>query len=315
MSKFQNVEATDFNNDDVQKSKGKKKVYVIFSTFGEREANLIYDKITLLKNELGTVIDKIFLSHRRAENRDELTEQKALLADENVEILICNSYDVPDMGNEKGKGADMRRTLFHINDKYADGKPEDIILVYLDADVVTEYFGPHFVLGLAGAVLKGNDFAKASFWRGMGRVKKFVAQPLFSVIDHPDLNRLREFSYPLSGEVAGTLKFFNSVNFWQIYGVETGINIDASLGKFKIADVNLGSYDHEHHGDLNIQKMAFGIIRTYFKQLLDYGLIDLKKGAEISDSFQASYIDENSDRQKMEFDLTEKKYKPMDTVL
>ena len=68
MSKFQKVESADFNIDDVEKSKGKKKIYVVFSTFGEREANLIYDKITLLKNELGTVIDKIFLSHRRAED-------------------------------------------------------------------------------------------------------------------------------------------------------------------------------------------------------------------------------------------------------
>ena len=200
----------------------------------------------------------------------------------------------PTINDEKGKGADMRRVLYFINKNFKEElQDEDIIIVFLDADVLSEYFGSHFVTGLSGAVLNGYDFAKASFWREKGRVKKFVAQPLFSVIEHRKLENLKDFAYPLSGEVAGTLKFFNSVSFWQIYGVETGINIDSCMSDTKIADVNLGLYDHEHHGDVNIQKMAFGIMRTYLIQLRDYGFIEFKKGAKISDIFKASLINDN----------------------
>ena len=48
----------------------------------------------------------------------ELTEKKAREADEKVEIILCNTLAVPDMGSEKGKGADMRRSLYYINENY-----------------------------------------------------------------------------------------------------------------------------------------------------------------------------------------------------
>jgi glucosyl-3-phosphoglycerate synthase len=233
-----------------------------------------------------------------------------------VEVVVAAGVQVPDMGKEQGKGADMRRCLFEINRrcKSADDRLGTVV-VFLDADVLPEYFGPHFVFGLAGAVFDGNDFAKASFWRDMGRVKKYLAQPLNSLINHPELDALTRLAYPLSGEVAGTLDFFNSVCFWQGYGVETGINIDACMGGYSIADVNLGVYDHEHRDDLAIQKMSFGILRTFFTQLIDYGIIELRKGAMLGDAYRASFIDPDGCRQEMEFELKEKKYRPLREVL
>ena len=317
MARIQTLEAVDFTPERVQELKGDKKIYVVFSTFGEREAELIHEKISLITSEFPHGVDRVLLSHRRADaSVPEVTEEKARQAWPDTDILICNEFSVPDMGDEKGKGSDMRRVLYYINTKCKDGlSDDDIVVVFLDADVVPGYFDVHFVTGLAGAVLQGHDFAKAGFWRAMGRVKKFVAQPLFSVIKHDRLRALAELSYPLSGEVAGSLRFFNAVHFWQIYGVETGINIDACMGDFRVADVNLGLYDHEHHGDMGIQKMAFGIIRTYIKQLVDYGIIELKDNAVISDLFQAQYIDEKGGRQSIDFDLSEKKYAPLREIL
>ncbi len=315
MQKIKSFDASEFPLNRDLKEKEWKKIYVVFSTIGEREAELIYEKITLLRNDLGDYIDKIFLSHRRETPREELTEKKARQADPDTDIIICNDLPVPDMGDEKGKGADMRRTLYYINSRYkGEINEKDIVVVFLDTDVVTEYFGSHFVLGLSGAVLSGFDFAKASFWRAMGRVKKFVAQPLFSVIQHPLVSELRNMAYPLSGEVAGTLEFFNSVHFWQIYGVETGINVDSLMMNFRVADVNLGLYDHEHHGDLNIQKMSFGIMRTFLIQLESYGIIEFKDGAEISGSFKASRINEQGKREKLDFNLMERKYEPLKKI-
>ena len=310
-------DSSEFNIERLLPLKGDKRIFVIFSTFGEREAELIYQKISLLKSGIGNFIDKIFLSHRRQNiDRIEQTEVYAKESDSNIEVLVCNSLFVPDMGDERGKGADMRRTLYNIN-KFHRGSctEEDIIIVFLDADVLPEYFGIHFVLGLAGAVIEGFDFAKASFYRAMGRIKKYVAQPLFSLIEHPTIRRLTEFAYPLSGEVAGTLNFFNSVSFWQMYGVETGIDIDACFGNYKIADVNLGLYDHEHQLDIDIQKLSFGVIRTFFMQLLEYGILELKDGGGIGNIFKTSYIDEDGKRRFIEFDLREKRYNPLKNIL
>ncbi len=313
MNSIDYLEATDFNDEDVMNIKGNKKLYVIFSTIGEREAGLIYQKIRII--DTLQCVDGIFLSHRRVDDdKEELTEQNAKEASSKAKVILCNAIDVPDMGLEKGKGADMRRALYYLITGYK-ADINNTVVVFLDADVLPQYFGNHFVLGLAGAVMQGYDFAKASFWREMGRVKKYVAQPLFSAIVHGNLEPLRKFAYPLSGEVAGTLSFFTKVSFWQMYGVETGINIDAVLSNYKIADVNLGLYDHEHHGDLNIQKMSFGIIRTFLLQLIEYGYIELKNGAEISDVFKAQYIDEHGKRQSIEFNLSEKKYFPLCTIV
>lgn len=316
MKSIVQLDSRDYSPGKISSLKKAREICVVFSTFGEREADLIHHKIALLRKEAGDLVDRIILSHRRQNDVEDKTELRAKEAWPGVEIVLCNSLKVPDMGNERGKGADMRRTLYSLGTGSGrSGDSRDTIVVFLDADVLTQYFGAHFVYGLAGAVLEGHDFAKASFWRGLGRVKKFVAQPLFSSIDHPALRDLRSLAYPLSGEVAGTLKFFTSVSFWQMYGVETGINIDAGFGDYRVADVNLGLYDHEHHGDENIQKMAFGIIRTYFMQLIDYGIIELKDGARINDRLTASYIDDRGGRKEIDHDLREIKYRPLREIM
>lgn len=304
----------DFTHDEIIELKGNKKIYVVFSTFGEREADLVADKITLLKTLTAGVIDGFILNHRRTGNGQDRTERIVIERAPETEIVISNDFAVPGMGSEKGKGADMRRTLYHINMTH-EGNASDAIVIFLDADVVPEHFGTHFVTGLAGAVLRGADFAKAGFWREMGRVKKFVAQPLFSVIQHPILDRLAEFSYPLAGECAGTLEFFNSVSFMQIYGVETSILIDGLLDGHAMADVNLGLYDHEHHTDINIQKMCFGIIRTYMLALMERGIVELKSGAGLSHIFRAEYIDRSEERVVINENLSEIRYRPLKEIL
>jgi glucosyl-3-phosphoglycerate synthase len=307
---------TDFSIDELLKLKGRRKIFVVFSTFGEREADLVCEKITLLNTLPAGFIDRIILNHRRAGADSDRTETGVAALNCGVDIIVANELEVPDMGKEKGKGGDMRRSLYVINrDFVKELSPREVIVVFLDADVVPRYFGVHFVTALSGAVLKGADFAKAGFWRAMGRVKKFVAQPLFSVIEHPALKTLTEYSYPLAGECAGTLDFFNSMTFWQIYGVETGILVDTAFSGYSVADVNLGLYDHEHHSDMNIQKMCFGIMRTYLKSLMDHGVIELKHGAAVSDTFRCEYIDEKGERIAVNENLTELKYPPLKDIL
>lgn len=316
MGKILKYNHADFKPEELIKLKGEKKIYAVFSTFGEREADLVIEKIKVLKEIETGIIDKIIINHRRAGDNTDRTESGISSAYKDVDVMVSNIASVPDMKNEKGKGADMRRTLYRINREYLNSEsPDNVIVVFLDADVLPEYFGAHFVIALAGAVLNGADYAKGGFWREMGRVKKYVAQPLFSAINHSSIESLCGFSYPLSGECAGTLSFFNSVSFWQMYGVETGILIDAVSGNYSLADVNLGLYDHEHNHDINIQKMSFGIIRTYLISLIDNGIITLNKGAELSDVFSAEYINADGERVVLNENLTEIKYRPIVEIL
>jgi hypothetical protein len=244
-----------------------------------------------------------------------LTEQRVKAILPVTDLFLSSDTGVPDMGSEPGKGADMRRTLYRLNMEEADSDPGKVIVVFLDSDVVPEFFGAHFVTSLAGAVLRGADFAKAGFWREMGRVKKYAAQPLFSLISHPRLERIKDFSYPLSGECAGTLQFFNSVSFWQRYGIETGILIDALMGDWTASDVNLGLYDHEHHNDSFIQKMSFGVMRAFFKSLERYGLIDFSEESGVSDILRYSYVSSSGERCSVEENCSEFFYQPLSSVL
>jgi len=301
--------------ESIQKKDGRR-IIVVFSTLGEREADSVCEKIEVLKSLPSGFIDRIAVNHRRCSGEEERTERNIKSLYPDVDLFLSGGISVPDMGAEPGKGADMRRTLYRLNAVHGELiRADKIIVVFLDADVLPEYFGTHFVAALAGAVLAGADFAKAGFWREMGRVKKFAAQPVFSLISHAALKRLSDFSYPLSGESAGTLHFFNSVFFWQRYGVETGLVIDALMGNYSVADVNLGLYDHEHHGDLFIQKMSFGVMRAFFKSLERYGIISFSEDASISDIIKYSFIDDKGERQRIEERFEEKLYEPLNSLL
>lgn len=316
MSEIIKYNHTNFSSEELSALKGGRKIYAVFSTFGERETDLVIDKISVLKKLPAGIIDRIIINHRREGNSPDRTETGISTLYKDVGVFTANDIAVPDMESEKGKGADMRRTLYRINTSCTDGKsPENIVIVFLDADVLPQFFGSHFVTALANAVLKGVDFAKAGFWREMGRVTKYTARPLFSAIDHPLLKNLTGFSYPLSGECAGTLGFFNSVSFSQVYGVETGILIQAAAGDYKLADVNLGLYDHEHHNELAIQKMSFGITRAYLRSLIDLGIIKLGDEAKISDIFSMEYISSASERIQFHESLGEKKYRPLKEII
>ena len=100
----------------------------------------------------------------------------------------------------------MRRALYQINREYVNGTgPDDIIIVFLDSDVVPNILWDPFRNRPRGTHgITGYDFAKASFWRAMGRVKKFVAQPLFSLlIDHPRIAPLSRISPTRGGGISG----------------------------------------------------------------------------------------------------------------
>ena len=82
MEKIKYYESSQFPVKKIKDIKGDYTIVVVFSTFGTREAELIYDKISLIRKELGSIVDGIYLSHRRENDTEELTG-KHIDADEN----------------------------------------------------------------------------------------------------------------------------------------------------------------------------------------------------------------------------------------
>jgi glucosyl-3-phosphoglycerate synthase len=136
-------------------------------------------------------------------------------------------------------------------------------VVFCDADIVD--FDPHFVTGLLGPLLVGDDigFVKGCYRRPLdgragegGRVTELVARPLISLL-FPHLAGLAQ---PLAGECAGRRDVLEHVPFVDGYGVDLGLLIDVAsrFGVAAMAQCELGQRVHRNRSlaDLGPQAMA-----------------------------------------------------------
>ncbi len=64
MKSIVQLDSRDYSPGKISSLKKAREVCVVFSTFGEREADLIHHKIALLREEAGDLVDRIILSHR-----------------------------------------------------------------------------------------------------------------------------------------------------------------------------------------------------------------------------------------------------------
>jgi glucosyl-3-phosphoglycerate synthase len=159
--------------------------------------------------------------------------------------------------SQSGKGAAMRRGLAE-----TDGD----VVVYLDADV--RNFGPHFVVGLVGPLLSGDDvaFVKARYERpvgdgpeGGGRVTELVAKPLLRTL-FPELAGVHQ---PLSGEIAARRALLEKLTFADGYAVDLALLLDAAstVGLDALAQVDLGSRVHRNRPLAELAPQAEAILR------------------------------------------------------
>lgn len=307
---------SDFTIDGLAAIKGSRKLVVVFPTRGSRDVQLLADKISRIKKDLGSIVDIVIVAHRR--HSEEVDEIESMISSSFncVDLLLCNNIDVADMGKESGKGADMRRAIYHINKNiYPDVAPEDVAVCFLDSDSSSDCFSADYVTAMATPVFRGYDIARAGFSRPRGRASRFAAQPLFSMVEHPMLEGLSRFSYPLSGEIAATLAFFNDFEFMQGYGVETAMDIYSVSSGCMIADVNLGVYDHYPQDDISIQKISFSVLKCYFSRLQELGLIRFENGARLSERFMMNFIAASGERGSADFDMGERKYQPLKKIV
>lgn len=138
-----------------------------------------------------------------------------------------------------GKGASM-----------ADGVREarHEFIVFLDGDLAG--LRPGLVGNLAAPLAEGRaDFVKARFGRSGGRVTELTARPMLRVF-FPELATLAQ---PLGGLIAARRALLATLRFEDGYGVDIGLLIDAARAGARVAEVDIGSLEHDPQplGDLS----------------------------------------------------------------
>jgi glucosyl-3-phosphoglycerate synthase len=151
-----------------------------------------------------------------------------------------------------GKGASMR-----------DGvnlAAHDFV-VYLDGDL--SGLAPNIISQLCEPMLKGEaDFVKAKFDRSGGRVTELTAKPMLHVF----FPELCNFAQPLGGILAARKSLLQTLSFEDGFGVDVGLLLDAHLSGAHLAEVAIGSLEHESQPLADLTGMANEVSQVIFNR-------------------------------------------------
>ncbi len=279
-------------------------VLVVFPARGDEELLTLEREIQILQPLWGRIIDEIWIAFGGSEHDDiPLMARKY-----GARVFYARSNGMNDARKgQAGKGLSMRGLLYHLVTDQGLNNPRAIIQ-FIDADIKEGYFNPRWVVDPVGAILwfKEIEVAKIVYNRPFGGRLNAIITPFISVFDHPAINPLKNLLYLLSGEIAGTLKFWLSVPLKQRFGVEMKILTSLALNKVKLREndpdlnhvlqVFVGEMDHKHSalrstGKVNgLDAMAKEVFQTFLEDLSAEGLIQMGKGLSFSDRLQISTV-------------------------
>jgi glycosyltransferase involved in cell wall biosynthesis len=149
-----------------------------------------------------------------------------------------------------GKGASMQDGV---------APAQSNVLVYLDGDLTGLRSG--IITDLCAPILRGEaDFVKAKFGRGGGRVTELTAKPMLKIF----FPEVAHFSQPLGGIIAARKSLMQALSFEDGYGVDVGLLLDAHLLGAKLAEVDIGSLDHDSQPLHDLTLMANEVGRVIF---------------------------------------------------
>lgn len=133
------------------------------------------------------------------------------------------------------------------------------LVVYLDGDLTN--LRPGIITSLCLPLLNERaDFVKARFGRGGGRVTELTAKPMLKVF-FPELAYLAQ---PLGGIIAARKCLLQTLTFEDGYGVDVGLLLDAHLAGAKLAEVDIGSLEHDSQPLQDLSVMANEVSRVIF---------------------------------------------------
>jgi glucosyl-3-phosphoglycerate synthase len=162
-----------------------------------------------------------------------------------------------------GKGASMR-------DGVAAAREE--LLVFLDGDL--SGLRPGIVTDLCHPLLVNEaDFVKARFGRGGGRVTELTAKPMLKVF----FPEVASFAQPLGGIIAARRSLLNSLSFEGGYGVDVGLLLDAQRAGARLAEVDIGSLEHDSQPLLDLTLMANEVSRVIYARARAAGRLHVEQ--------------------------------------
>ena len=162
-----------------------------------------------------------------------------------------------------GKGASMRDGV---------GVARHDVIVYLDGDLAG--LRENIVTDLCRPVVRGDaDFVKARFGRSGGRVTELTARPMLEVF-FPELAR---FAQPLGGLIAGRRPLLQALSFEDGYGVDIGLLIDAHRAGARLAEVDIGSLEHDSQPLLDLTAMANEVSRVIYTRARTAGRLHMEQ--------------------------------------
>lgn len=148
----------------------------------------------------------------------------------------------------------------------------EALVVYLDGDLAG--LRPGIVTDLCRPLWAGEaDFVKARFGRGGGRVTELTAKPMLKVF----FPELADLAQPLGGIVAARRSLLTTMNFEDGYGVDVGLLIDAERAGARIAEVDIGSLEHDSQPLQDLTLMANEVSRVIYTRARAAGRLHVEQ--------------------------------------
>jgi glucosyl-3-phosphoglycerate synthase len=213
------------------------------------------------------LIDRVPLVDELVVIDSDSSDDTAALARAEGATVVAAGDIRPELGSFPGKGEALWKSQFVTTGD---------VLVFIDADLTQ--WGPHFVTGLAGPLLRTPEtvLVKGFYDRVLdddsavhapqgGRVTELVARPLLN-LRWPALAAVVQ---PLAGEWAVRRSAFETLSVPVGYGIEIAVLLDvfAARGLHAIAQVDLGERAHSHQSVHDLGVMATELLAVAGRRL------------------------------------------------
>lgn len=182
-----------------------------------------------------------------------------------AEVLVIDDSSIDDtVALAQGAGARViTSTMLGKGASMHDGAlaARQELLVYLDGDLAG--LRPGIVSDLARPLVADEaDFVKARFGRGGGRVTELTAKPMLKVF-FPEVAHLGQ---PLGGVISARRSLLQQMVFEDGYGVDIGLLLDAQRAGARVAEVDIGSLEHDSQPLLDLTVMANEVSRVIYSR-------------------------------------------------
>jgi len=180
-----------------------------------------------------------------------------------AEVIVIDDSSIDDTAQlARMAGARViRSTMLGKGRSMLDGLQvaEHDVIAYLDGDLAG--LRERIISDLVAPIARNEaDFVKARFGRGGGRVTELTAKPMLKLF-FPELAR---FAQPLGGIIAARHSLLQTMRFEDGYGVDVGLLIDAHRAGARLAEVDIGSLEHDSQSLHALGLMAQEVGRVIF---------------------------------------------------